>query len=691
MPAVLTFRGDVVRQYGVYQARNVGGGKYQIPQTFNKFFTIDRTYIVRWDITRSINIDFAATNKSWVDEDSGALDKAQKKQMWENFFKGGRTIQYQQAANFTYTVPTNKLPAIDWTTLRLGYGSTYLWTGASTLATQLGNFIQNTQKRDLSADLNFSRLYGKWRLLRELDQQAANAPPPNLPGKKNDSLKQKTPQIDMGEKYHLTGFMKGIAKILTSVKDISINYSEISASSIYGYMDSTHFLGMNLKSNEPGWGYVFGKQPDTSYVNRLGKKGLLTTDTLFNFQNQASYNQILTIAAQIQPVRDLNITLNVSKSFGKNYTELYKDTTGNGSFARLNPYTAGSFSISFISVKTLFQGSNSSNQISSTFQTFENYRSIISARLGKQNPYSAGQTTSDGYAKGYGKYAQDVLIPAFIAAYSGKSANSVALVQEDNPNIKFNPFAGYLPKPNWRLTYNGLTRIPGMEKIFTNFSISDGYNSTLSMNSYNSNLNYQDPFGIRQPGFIDTLTGNFVPYFMVPNITISEQFAPLIDVDMQFVNQLQAKVGYSKSRQLSLSLIDYQMSETRSTEFVFGLGFRKRGVPLPFNIQVMGKNGLTNRLENDMTLRLDMSFRDDATTNSYLDQNAAVPVGGQQVISISPSIDYVVNNRINLKLYFDERRTVPKISSSPPVTTTRAGISIRISLAEMAAQQPKPK
>ncbi len=86
-----------------------------------------------------------------------------------------------------------------------------------------------------------------------------------------------------------------------------------------------------------------------------------------------------------------------------------------------------------------------------------------------------------------------------------------------------------------------------------------------------------------------------------------------------------------------------------------------------------------------------MSFRDDATTNSYLDQNAAVPVGGQQVISISPSISYVINNRINLKLYFDERRTVPYISSSPPVTTTRAGIQIRISLADVAAQPQKTK
>src|SRR5450432_1858718 len=444
VPAVLTFRGDVVRQYGVYQARNVGGGKYQIPQTFNKFFTIDRTYILRWDITRSINIDFAATNKSWVDEDSGALNKAQKKQMWDNFFKGGRTIQYQQTANFTYTVPTNKVPALDWTTVRLGYGSSYQWTGASTIAITLGNSLQNTQKKDATADLNFSRLYAKWRLLRELDQQGSS-PTPNLPGKKNDSLNQKNPQPDNSDQPHLKGIMKALAKIITSVKDVSINYSEISASTIYGYKDSTHVLGMDLKSNEPGWGYVFGEQPDTSFINRLGKKGLLTNDTLFNFQNAASYNQILTIAAQIQPARDLNITLNVSKSFGKNYTELYKDTTGSNSFARLNPYTAGSFSISFISIKTLFEN-GSSNQISSTFQKFENYRTIISQRLGKQNPYSGGLTTADGYAKGYGKYAQDVLIPAFIAAYSGKSPNSIALIQEDNPNVKFNPFAGYLPK-----------------------------------------------------------------------------------------------------------------------------------------------------------------------------------------------------------------------------------------------------
>ena len=686
VPSVITFRADVNRQFGAYRSRNIDGPKGILPETYNKFFTFDRLYVLRWDITRSFNVDFSAVNKGWVDEDSGRLDKAGRKDMWKNFWKGGRTILYQQTANFTYTIPTNKVPALDWTNFRLGYGSSYQWTAASTLARDLGNALQNTQKKDVTGDLNFSRLYSKWRLLRELDQQASPTPPP-LPGKQKDTVNRQPSTVNQPEGSHLKGVVKGLAKLLTSLKDVTINYSENSSSSVYGYKDSTKILGMNLKSGEPGFGYIFGEQPDTGFVNRLSKKGLLTNDTLFNFQNQASYNQLLSIAAQLQPVRDLNITVNVNKSFGKNYTELYKDTTGRNSFARLNPYSAGSFSISFISVKTLF-GSFKPNEISSTFKTFESYRQIISARLGNQNAYSGGATTADGYAKGYGKYAQDVLIPAFIAAYSGKSPGTIALIKEDNPNIKFNPFSGYLPKPNWRISYNGLSRIPGMEKIFTSFNISNGYISTLSMNSFNSALTFQDPFGIRQPGFIDTLTGNFIPYFLVPNISISEQFAPLIDLDMQFVNQLQAKFSYSKSRQLSLSLIDYQMSETRSTEFTLGLGYRKRGIPLPFGIKVAGRNGASGKLENDLTLRLDVSYRDDATSNSYLDQNNALPVGGQRVVSISPSIDYVINNRINIKFYFDQRKTIPKISSSPPVTTTRGGIQIRISLAEMAAVKP---
>jgi len=194
-----------------------------------------------------------------------------------------------------------------------------------------------------------------------------------------------------------------------------------------------------------------------------------------------------------------------------------------------------------------------------------------------------------------------------------------------------------------------------------------------------------DPLGIGFPGFIDTTSRNFVPFFLVPNVSITEQFSPLIDLDMQFVNQLMAKFSYGRGRQLSLSMIDYQMSETRSTELTIGMGWRKRGLPLPFNLKLPGKNGPSSRLENDLTFRIDYSIRDDATSNSYLDQNTSLPVGGQKVTDIAPSIDYIINNRIQLKFYYDRRRVEPKISSSAPITTTKGGLQIRISLAAVAA------
>ena len=247
-------------------------------------------------------------------------------------------------------------------------------------------------------------------------------------------------------------------------------------------------------------GFVFGKQPDTSFINDFAEKGLITGDPEFNFQNRADYTQKLSITAQLIPIRDLTIDVNVDKSFGKMYSELFKDTLGfSGNFARLSPYTSGSFSVSYISFQTLF-GKTNPNEVSEIFKTFEEYRKTLSLRLAKLNPYSQSGgvpiPTGDGYYQGYGKYSQDVLLPAFLAAYTKKDPNTVPLIKQSNPNIKSNPFGGILPRPNWRVTYNGLTRIKGMEKVFTNFSVSHGYNSTLSMNSYNSALLFQDPFRI---------------------------------------------------------------------------------------------------------------------------------------------------------------------------------------------------
>ncbi|HEX6180226.1 MAG TPA: cell surface protein SprA, partial [Chitinophagaceae bacterium] len=684
IPSLLGFRADVHRQFGVFRPRNVGVPKSFTQETYDKFFTFDRVYNLRWDLTRSINLDFSAQNRAWVDEDSGRLDRREKERMWNNFWRGGRNVSYTQRANASYVLPTAKIPLLDWTSIRLNYTATYNWIGASLIAKNLGNTLQNGQDKNITAEFDFTRLYGKSRWLTAIDQDAPGstyAQPDSTAKKVTDTTKGKRKR-DPNAPIQLNGFTKAIGRVLTSIKRVSLNYTENATTTIYGYTDSTQLIGSNLHSGAPGLGFVFGRQPDTNDINRYAQKGWLTMDPNFNYQNRQDYSQKIALSAQLQPIRDLNIDINLDKTFGKSYSELYKDTLGyTGKFSRLNPYTTGTFSVSYIAFKTLFEPFKE-NEVTSTFLKFQDYRLIISERLANQNPYSNKVKQSDGYYVGYGRYSQEVILPAFIAAYSKKDPNKVSLIKNNNPKINSNPFSGILPKPNWRVTYNGLTRIPGLEKIFTNFSISHAYSGNLSMNSFNSALFFQDPFRANYPYFIDTLSGNYVPYFLIPNITISEQFSPLLDLDMQFTNQVSARIEFRKSRTLSLSLIDFQLAENRTTEFTIGAGWRKRGFPLPFRIKLPGRPEAAKSLENDVNFRLDFSIRDVATSNSRLDQTVALPTSGQKEIIISPSVDYVLNNRVNIKLYFDQRRVIPKISTAPPITTTRAGLQIRIALAQ---------
>jgi len=318
--------------------------------------------------------------------------------------------------------------------------------------------------------------------------------------------------------------------------------------------------------------------------------------------------------------------------------------------------------------------------VSETFKKFESNRVILSKRLAGQNPYQGGilDANDPEYYKGYGRYSQDVVVPAFIAAYTNKDPMSVSLMSQSNPKITSNPFAGLIPRPNWSITYNGLSKIPGLDKIFSNVTIRHGYHSTLSMNSFNTALLFQDPFHIGYPYFVDPLSGNYIPYFLVPNLTIQEQFDPLVELDMTFTNQLNTRIEFKKSRTLSLSLIDYQLAENRSTEFTFGFNWRKKGL-LKNSITIFRKEV---KLDNDITFRFDFSLRDDATANSKLDQGTSFGTAGQKVIRIAPSIDYILNKRVSLKFYFEQNRNIPKISNAFPITNTRGGLQVRISLAQ---------
>lgn len=466
-------------------------------------------------------------------------------------------------------------------------------------------------------------------------------------------------------------------KLLTMVKRTTISYSETGATTLPGFLDSTRQLGLS-SSAEPGMAYAFGYQPNLAWLDEKGRTGILSRDTLFNAQFTQSYSQTLNLTAQVEPISDLRIDLTLNRTFNKTHSELFKDTTygANPDFNHLNQFQTGTFTQSYNALNTFFKPSTATT---GTFAAFVNGRVTISERLGKSNPYTNGarDPIDNRYYKGYSGYSQEVLIPAFIAAYAGQNPSSIALLDYSNKEkLNSNPFKFILPKPNWRITYNGLGKLPLFKKLFNNVVISSSYNGTLAMNSFNSALTHRDLLGVGFPSFIDSNSGNYVPYFQVPNITISDQLNPLLSIDVALKTNLSAKFEIRRNRMVSLSLIDYQVSETKSQEFVFGLGYRVKGLKLPFPI---GKGRI---LKNDLNVKVDVGLRDDKTTNTYIANLQDIVSRGQKVLTISPTVDYLVSQSLTLRFFYNRSQTIPYVSNSFPITTSSGGLTLRFMFAQ---------
>lgn len=765
-PSSVTFRNDMNRVMDETQVRVVGEGNYKIAPTYFKNFIWTRTYNMRWELTKSLSFDYNATNRSRVDEPTGRINTTEKRDsLLSAVAKLGRNTQFTQGFNASYTVPINKLPITDWTSLKVTYGATFNWTAASQLARNLGNTLGNTQQKQINGELNFMQLYNKNRWLRAVNTPVSQVQkkarvgedPKDASGMKSQSaamgggknpfgtmantdaapaVAEKKPKTKRGKKVIDTAVVPPIdisgmtdkqidsvhkmqearalalkkeakekrkkeriaarllrkntlpeisagermgGKLITMLKRVTVNYAENGGTTIPGFMDSTRYLGIS-STGSPGLGYAFGYQPNMPWLEQLSKNEKLSRDSLFNGQFQQTYSQNLAIAAQVEPITDLRIDFTLNRTFTKNHSEVFRDTTygqvPGADFTHLAPYQTGSFTQSNIGLRTMF---GKSSVTSGAFLEFINNRKIISDRLGRNNPYNNGarDPNDPDYAKGYTAYSQEVLIPAFIAAYTGKDAGSVALMDYSSKNkISSNPFRFFFPLPNWRATYNGLAKLPLFKQVFNNFVITSAYTGSLAMNSFNSSLAYNDLIGVGFPSFIDSNSGNYVPYFQVPNITISDQLNPLLAIDMAFKSNLSTKFELRTNRIVSLSLIDYQVSETRTMEYVFGLGYRVKGLKLPFAI------GGKRKLDNDLNIKVDVGLRNDKTTNTYLAQLQEVVSRGQRVLTISPTIDYLISQSLTLRIFYNRSQTVPYISTSFPITTTSGGVTLRFMFAQ---------
>ncbi len=591
MPSMFSITSDITRNYREVKSKNLDNPNLLIEPTYDKDFMWTRDYAFKFNLTRNLVVDFHATTQARIDEPEGIVDRQRdperyqqwKDTVWNNILDGGRPVNYNHDFSVQYTVPVNKLPFLDWTSLQLGYSTRYDWQAAAVTAdsTNLGNVIRNASALQMNGDLSLTSLYNKSKFLREMIR------PPRKQRGKNVKFETGMDKVQKGKPvvvrhrlktgdiqarltaadgkniklgYESVGRNKirinssetleggkllvtgtetphagvgnAVARffvgILTGFKTLSVGYSEDKGTTLPGFLPEARWLGQQSYngSSAPGFKFLFGSQ-DENFGLKAAGKGWITTDSTQNNPFLMNASRTVYVRALFEPIKKLRVNL-----------------------------------------------------------------------------------TS-----------------------------------------------------NWRVVYTGLIDFAFMKKVFKSISVNHNYICKYNIGSFASNLKYAED--------ARDLQDNWMSLFDVNLVSINEQFNPLISMDMVWANNLTTHWDINRRRDVSLSLVNAQLSETSGNEIVLGLGYRFGNLPIFLK---------SKQLNNDINVQFDFSIRKNNTIIRRITENVDQLTAGEKVMSIKVSADYTFNNRLNLRLFYDRKVDTPYLSLSYPTTNTNFGLSIRYTL-----------
>jgi cell surface protein SprA len=665
---------------------------------FDRRFSWDRTYTLSWDITRSLRFNFNATHFAMIDElDQNGVDfkgdtisVEPSAYRWNNFKDLGRPKNYDHNMVLSYNVPLRNFPFLDFIDLRAQVSANYNWAAAPINIDSLGNNIQNGQQRQINATFNLERLYNKSRYLRSLNKSTGGRSRPR--GRQGQRGGRRQRQKDNSGPSSIE---KLLIRPLMSLRRFQFNWTENYSSSVPGFMPETEFLGLSEGFEAPGWSYVLGFQPTRDYFfESAEEKGWFTASQFLSQEVVMAVTENWNAELNIEPWNDFRIDITMDRSFNQTSTALFKNIDApisdpyndfrdaNYGYAPRNDF--GSYTVSYMALNTLFSDGNA--ELINLFNSFEENRPIISQRL---NPNGEEHDRDPSvYRKGYGRKQQEVLIPAFLSAYTGENPENVNL-------DLFNT----TPRPNWSVNWNGLSRISFLQPIFRNIRISHAYKGSMSVNSFQRNAAFDEDAGFNEEVNFDE-QANLYSRFVIPEVVIDERFNPLIGIDIQTQNDIQMNFKMSRARNLALSFTDTKLFETNSFEYTFGFGYTLNNVSIGFlnfgnqggrgrsrgggrqgRRNTQGRSSGPTDVGNRLTINLNFSYRDDVTFAYEIDNSSEpVPTRGTETLQINPSVDYDVNKNITLRLFLDYNRTIPKTSLAFPITNARGGINVRFNL-----------
>lgn len=778
LPNSVGFDTELDRRFGEVQYRAIADRNY-----YNKYYNWDRNYNLNWDFTKSLKLSYNATNRGVVDEpdetilrkefngDINAINDARSEAIWSSLKDFGRTKNYSHNIDASYNLPLKHFPFLDFTNIRAQYAATYSWDAASLNIESLGNSIQNSQRRQLNADFDFRKLYKKIGYLKRVESKSKKSKNSRSKSKrgsgKNNDLKSNkkssknknnsstknntelqpdiSPTQDGGKdpviadtdkvnrnsksgKSEKTGNDKNnkkdkkkgpreistieriLVRPLLSIRQVRFTYTRDLRSFVPGFLPQTEYLGLSERLSAPGWKYVTGIQPTNSWLlNAANNEGWISDDEELNQQFLLADRENYDLKLSLEPFKDFKLDVNWSKTKQNTHTSNFKKFDG-VEFGVRNPRDIGSYTISYFMANTLF-----GTDVNELFNEFSNNRIPLSERLANESPVPLGEHPTDSlngttpYREGYGRLHSEVVLPAFIAAYSGQNPNSVGI------NL-----LKLTPKPNWDLRWNGLGKIEALKNIFSNISITHGYSSNLTINSYNTNSDFQTETFAYTNNDKSEITQNFYSRIDIPDVVIREQFTPLLGINVTTKGGATVNFDYKKSRQLSLSLRESgELRETKSTDYTIGFGQTFKNVNIGFLQIDPGKKSRSRRTKSrnkrndnkkdntpdvdkkddkkdnkktrrkksdkpkgsDLNVRVDVSFRDDITITHELDVvGDAIPTRGTKTLRINPSIDYDINDNLNIRFFFDYNSTKSAVNPPYPTINTAGGINLRFKL-----------
>ncbi len=479
----------------------------------------------------------------------------------------------------------------------------------------------------------------------------------------------------------------------TSLKTISVSYSENNSTTLPGYLPGSHFAGLDSYNGykAPGFGFIAGWQ-DRDFALKAVERGWVTSDTTLNEPYIMTTSRSLQARASFEMFKALKLDFTATRNYNRTLSEYYVFNAA-GFDGVYNSTREGSFSMTYCLFRTAFKKVDKSGSMNfEVFNDFLKYRQTISRRLGEQRrghvipstgdyedvPLAGLAYDPDGYpeygyevaegegADGFGLTQQEVLIPAFIAAYSGRDAKDIFL--------DFIPSIAQI-RPNWKLTFSGLNNIKKLREYARNIEFSHAYTAKYTIGSFASALdwvNAGDGFS-----YIRDLQDNFVPELEASTVTLSEQFNPLFQLSATFVNNLTASFSNSRSRTIALSLSNNQITETYSREWSLSLGYRFDNLNF-----VLGNGSKAKQVNNDLNVSLALSRRDNFTILRRIEELTNELTAGTRTTAIKFSADYAFSQKFSMEFYYDQTLTNPYISSSYPTNNINVGVSFQLSLSQ---------